>query len=83
MIKRTSGVSKASLNVFAGQIGEIGEQFINFSATCQRIEHIRYTHPRSGNNWPATANLRIDDDAISHGGRLRLRRLVVKHIEES
>lgn len=67
MIYRARAIGQAGMDVFAGEIGEVGQQFLDRHGRCQRAKHVADAHPGASDNRPATADIGVDDDARGHG----------------
>jgi hypothetical protein len=64
MIQIPGSVGDARLNVFALQIGEVGEDFIMGNALSEQVEDIPYPYSHSANAGTAAALVRLCRDAI-------------------
>lgn len=58
----------ASAGVFASEVGEIGDQFVDTGRRRQRIEHVDHPHACAGDDRPPAADFGIDDDALARRG---------------
>lgn len=70
MIHRARAIGEAGMDVFAGEIGEVFQQFLDADRGGERIEHVADAHPGAGNNRAAAADIGVDDDACGHGGSM-------------
>lgn len=78
MIDGTRGIGEAGVDVFADDVGKVGEQFLDADAIGQRIQHIADAHPGTGDDRAAAAELRVGGDARGHVGKMRSRVVGVK-----
>lgn len=71
VIERARGVGEARLHVFAAEVEEIGEQFVDLRTARQCVEHVDLAHPGASDNRPPATNFGIDDDAFAHAAKMR------------
>lgn len=67
MIDGARPIGQAGMDVFAGEIGEVGQQFLDRYGGCQRVEYIADAHPGAGDDGSSAADIGVDDDARGHG----------------
>lgn len=67
MIDRARAIGQAGMDVFAGEIGEVGQQFFDRHGRCEGVQHVADAHPGASDDRPAAADIGVDDDARGHG----------------
>lgn len=70
MVHRARAVGQAGVHIFAGEIGEVFQQFLDADRGGERIEHVADAHPGAGDNRAAAADIGVDDDARGHRGSM-------------
>lgn len=67
MIDGARAIGQAGMDIFAGEIGEVGQQFLDRHGGCEGVQHIADAHPCAGDDGASAADIRVDDDARGHG----------------
>ena len=75
MPRRFSGKRQTGLDVFAGEIREVSQDFCFTHAAREVFEDVSHSHSRSTNGWFAAPLSRLDGDdlAIIHEGMITKR----------
>lgn len=66
VIDGTRGIGEAGMDVFAGEVRKVREQFLDADAIGERIQHVTDAHPGTGDDRPAAADLGVDGNARGH-----------------
>lgn len=66
MIDGSCAIGQAGMDVFTGEIGEVGQQFLDRDGRGQRVKHVADAHPGSSDDGSSAADIGVDDDACVH-----------------
>lgn len=67
MIDGSRTIGQAGMDVFAGEVGEVTQQFFDRHGRCEGVKHVVDAYPGAGYDRPAAADIGVDDDARGHG----------------
>lgn len=67
MIDGACAKGQAGMDVFAGEIGEVGQQFLDRHGRGQSVQHVADAHPGASDDRPPAADIGVDDDTRGHG----------------